>query len=295
MVWRTLARSNYNRIIVSSHLFAHHARLVPKRDVPKYVFVHSPARYIWEPSLDQRASHPLFRLPVAFARKLDKSAAQLGYKLCANSNFVRSRINRCWDRDARVIYPPVDTERISARDWRGDLQGEDERRFASLPSQFVLGASRAVHYKGLDKVLEVARIAGIPAVIAGDGPDLPRIRSLAKNSPVPVIFLGRVSDALLYSLYQQTALYVFPPVEDFGIMPVEAMAAGARVLVNIEGGARETVQNGLTGAVADFSDTDSVRDSVEIALGCDPDRSRARAGQYSRNRFRQEFAEWTSS
>lgn len=131
MVWRTLARSNYNRIIVSSHLFAHHARLVPKRDVPKYVFVHSPARYIWEPSLDQRASHPLFRLPVAFARKLDKSAAQLGYKLCANSNFVRSRINRCWDRDARVIYPPVDTERISARDWRGDLQGEDERRFAS--------------------------------------------------------------------------------------------------------------------------------------------------------------------
>ena len=146
-----------------------------------------------------------------------------------------------------MIYPPVDIERIHS--FGGDLSDADNATVRALPPQFVLGASRFVPYKNVDAAISAGEILGLPVVLAGTGPDEPRLRALAERARTPVIFVGRVSDDLLIELYRRAALFVYMAVEDFGIMPVEAMACGTPVLVNEFGGARESVlavSGGLT-------------------------------------------------
>lgn len=242
--WRRLeAHQSYEWLLVSSHLFAHHARFRGEAvDVPKYVYAHTPARYIWTPELDERGAPLAVRSVAAMLKPLDRKRAQEPVAIAANSEFVRRRIQRAWDRDATVIYPPVDVERIQAvEDWRDELSGEELSVLESLPGEFILGASRFIPYKRLDLVIEVGQEAGLPVVIAGRGPEEARLRALAESVDVPVYFVISPSDELLYALYQAAVVYVFPAIEDFGIMPVEAMAAGVPVLVGPEGGAVESV------------------------------------------------------
>lgn len=270
MAWRgaMLGRKDIDRIIVSSHLFAHHVAMSPfRRGVPKYVYVHTPARYIWEPALDQRGSHPAVRAASAVLRPLDSIRAQEATALAANSEFVRKRILRCWGRDAEVIHPPVETERIrTQKDWRNLVIGREAEQMALLPDEFLLGASRFVQYKRLDLVIKAGELIQMPVVLAGAGPDEDRLREIAKNASVPVLFVKSPSDALLYSLYQQAKIYVFPPVEDFGIMPVEAMAATAPVLCNSRGGAKESVSLANVGESANFDDHSDVKSKLEKIL-----------------------------
>src|SRR5690606_22739556 len=129
------------------------------------------------------------------------------------------------------------------------LSEADAAVASALPSAFVLGASRLVPYKRVDAAIIAGEAAGLPAVIAGDGPDRARLAALAARASIPVTFLGRTSDALLRELYRRATVYVFAPIEDFGIMPVEAMAAGTPVIARDIGGAAETVVDGVTGAL----------------------------------------------
>lgn len=251
-----LGRGNVERVIVSSHLFAHHiGGKLSGASIPKYVYVHTPARYVWEPSLDERGKHPMIKAASAFLRPLDKFRAGQATSLAANSEFVRERIQKCWDMDSVVIHPPVDTRRIQLhRDWREQLNMTETKQVQSLPEDFLLGASRFVPYKRLDLVIKAGELVNMPVVLAGSGPDEDRLRRIAEESTVPVTFIESPSDALLYTLYQQTNAFIFPPVEDFGIMPVEAMAAGAPVLCNVRGGAGESVALANVGEQADFDD-----------------------------------------
>ncbi len=143
---------------------------------------------------------------------------------------MRRRIATAWGVEARVIFPPVEVTEIQrVHNWAARLTGEDSEIFAGLPQGYVLGASRFIPYKRLDLVIRAGEAADRPVVLAGRGPELGRLRCAAAAARVPVTFVDRPSAALLRALYQQAAVFVFPAIEDFGIMPVEAMAAGAPV------------------------------------------------------------------
>lgn len=295
LVWRnTSVRSSDAQVaLVSSHLFAHHVRL--PRQTRKLVYVHTPARYIWEPAFDERGQSPLARVASALLKPLDRRRAQEATEIAANSHFVKERIQRAWGRDARVIYPPVDVAEIRATsDWSSALGADDRAILDALPSEFILGASRFVTYKRLDVVIKAGEISGIPVVLAGGGPDENRIRGLAAAANVPVTIVARPSTELLRALYQRALLYVFPPVEDFGIMPVEAMAAGTPVLANKLGGASESVIEGKTGALFDPLDETTLAPAIGRALSVDRSRIAGHTLRFSRQRFQDEIREWVT-
>lgn len=295
LIWRTLrAEQQPEWILVSSHLFAHHVS--PRGvspDTPKLSYVHTPARYIWEPELDQRGGNPLIRAAGSLFKPLDRRRAKESTRIAANSEFTRERIRHAWNRDADVIYPPVDVDRIiRGGDWRNHQEGDEISLLTSLPDEFLLGASRFVPYKRLDAVIEAGESTGLPVVLAGRGPGLECLKDRARNAKVPTHVVHSPSDALLFALYQQCLAYVFPAVEDFGIMPVEAMAAGAPVIVPDQGGASESIRLAGGGATVNAFTPSEWKRALEQALEVDRSNLPARAQRFSASRFRDEIRHW---
>lgn len=294
-VWRARPVREAEWVLASSHLFAHHIA-VRGPAVKKFAYVHTPARYIWCPSLDKRGQG-LPRLVAPPLRAIDRRRAQELYRVSANSDFVRIRIQRTWGREADVIYPPVDVKQITdCAAWADRLQADDQDLLSKLPETFILGASRFIPYKRLDLVIKTGEAAQVPVVLAGSGPEENSLRQLAAHSSVPVHFVVHPNDRLLYALYQAALAYVFPAVEDFGIMPVEAMAAGTPVIVPSIGGASETVLHGMTGAHVDADWTgEDLATAVGIAAACVPGECRARAEMFDHDRFTSAIRRWIDS
>lgn len=238
--WRRVDLGGVDRVIASSHAFCHHlAGRAAARGIPSFAYVHSPARYVWAPDLDSRGNTLAGRLGRSYFRHWDRRHVNGDVHFAANSAFVADRIAAAWGVPAEVIHPPVDVDRVRAG---GVVRSAAEQTVLnSLPAEFVLGASRLVRYKNVDAAIAAGEILDLPVVLVGEGPDGPRLRARAADARVPVTFTGRVSDDLLVQLYRRAALFVYMPIEDFGIMPVEAMACGTPVLVNELGGARESV------------------------------------------------------
>ncbi|MGG7510423.1 glycosyltransferase [Plantibacter sp. YIM 135249] len=295
-VWNDISRKDkdYDWMLVSSHLFAHHAR-VPKLDpARKFVYVHTPARYIWTPELDERGNSLAVRAVAPIFKALDGRRGRALQNVAANSSFVSDRIREAWGVESTVIHPPVDVGRLTAADdWGAVLDEHDRLIFDNLPETFILGASRFVPYKRLDVVIDAGDAVGVPVVIAGDGPEEQRLREHALGRSTDTHFVISPSDALLAALMQRALVYVFPPVEDFGIMPVEAMALGTPVVVNAQGGAAESVLDGFTGAhLPDFHPS-TLSDAVTRAIAVDPRRAHIRAAEFSERRFAARIQAWT--
>lgn len=297
LVWRNIrARQSYDWILTSSHLFAHHVQLRGAAStVPKYSYVHTPARYIWEPELDHRGASIGVRAASAILKPLDKKRAQESVRVAANSEFTRQRIQRVWDRDADVIYPPVNTERIIAGgDWRDRLPECERMELESLPQTFLLGASRFVPYKGLNLVIDAGEATGLPVVIAGRGPHEAQLRARAAEANVPVTFVISPSDALLFALYQRCEALIFPAVEDFGIVPVEAMAAGTPVVVPTQGGASESVSLMAGGTAVEGFVASEWRRALEAVQNVDRQGLPGRTERFSETNFRAAISEWVA-
>lgn len=293
-VWSSFRNRDYDWALVSSHAFAHHVQL---RGAPagfrRMVYVHTPARYVWSRANDARGNNPVARAVSCALRPIDRRRAQQGAEFAANSEFVRARMQRTWGVDARVIHPPVRVESIQAvADWRTRLDDSELAILDGLPEGFILGASRFIPYKRLEDVVRTGELADRPVVLAGHGPHLPTLRAVAQRARVPVHIVPSPSHALLYALYQQTSLYVFPAVEDFGIMPVEAMAAGAPVLAQEQGGAAESVVPGVTGDLVSFDDPDRIRAGAARAMATRREDRLDRARAFRSARFRQEISTW---
>lgn len=293
-LWSNAPLRKYDWSLVSSHLFAHHvASGRHMKNVPTFVYAHTPARYIWATDLDHRGASIGVRSVAPAFKLVDRHRAKQPTAIAANSEFVRERVRQSWDRDATVIYPPVDVTGIAdVLDWTDRLSPEEMDTLAATPTSFLLGASRLVPYKRLDAVIRAGEVCDLPVVIAGSGPDLERLRNLAESSSVPVVFLGRVSDAMLYALYQRALAFVFPAVEDFGIMPVEAMATGTAVVATTIGGASESILHGTTGALADFESRDAIKSAIELAAALTSEACVQRAFDFDRPAFKKRTLEW---
>lgn len=199
-------------------------------------YCHSPMRYVWDmydeyyraASLTRRAAMRLCRRPL---QRADRRSAGSVDQFIANSRFVADRIRRIYQRDALVIPPPVDTDFFGAPQ---PLQ----------PRQYWLWAGELTCYKHPEMAIEACRRTGAPLIVAGGGDML---RECQKNAPPHVHFTGRVTDAELRRLYAGARGLLFPGIEDFGMIPVEAQAAGTPVIALAAGGALETVINRQTG------------------------------------------------
>jgi glycosyltransferase involved in cell wall biosynthesis len=295
LTWRTHRSSSAEWILASSHLFAHHVSLGGLNpDVRKFAYVHTPARYIWNHELDGRGAGWLPRLVSPSLRSLDRRRAQESYRIAANSQCVRERIKVAWHRDSEVIYPPVDVARIQrVASWADELCEAERPIFDAIPSPYVLGASRFVPYKRLDLVIRTGEAADVPVVLAGSGPEDRRLREQAAQARVPVYFVSAPSDALLYALYESASVFVFPAIEDFGIMPVEAMAIGTPVVGRQIGGVSETVIDGVTGAhLPERAGPKDLKRAFERALDTDSEACRSRAQAFDGDRFADEIRSW---
>ena len=156
----------------------------------------------------------------------------------------------------------------------------------------MLGASRFIPYKRLDTVIRTGELLGLPVVLAGKGPELDRLKALADAASVPVHIVLGPSGPLLWALYQRASLYVFPAIEDFGIMPVEAMAAGAAVIAPSVGGTAETVRDGVTGGLLDFASDAEIISASTRAMSTNAIDRRAHARQFGRDRFATRIHDW---
>jgi glycosyltransferase involved in cell wall biosynthesis len=290
--WR-VPRRGHDWALVSSHAFAHHVN-VGSPGVPKYVYVHTPARYLWAPELDARGDNLAARLAGPPLRAIDRRAAQEATSIAANSRFVADRVQRAWNRPATVIHPPVDVSWIHGGRWRAQLTDADRRVLDALPTDFVLGVSRFIPYKRLEVVMQTGELLDLPVVIAGHGPLEGQLRAMAAEVGVPVHFQIQPSDALVYALMERARIFVFPPIEDFGMVAVEAMASGTPVMANRIGGSGESVQDGIGGALFDPRSPAEVRAAAEACGALSGTRIAAHAQQFDATAFDRALQDWVS-
>ncbi|MEG2777739.1 MAG: glycosyltransferase [Aurantimicrobium sp.] len=293
-VWRRLKIDfQPDWILASTHLFAHHAKFVGIKPVNKFAYVHSPARYIWSPELDSRGKSIFVRLVAPVLKAIDTKRAKELSSIAANSSTVQSRIQKYWNRDSRVIYPPVDVDFF--KEGNTQLSSDEKLVLESLPETFVLGASRFVPYKRLDLALKYGKVTQLPVVLAGNGPDYADLVTLSEMSPGDHIqIIQSPSSQLLKALFTKAKVLVFGAVEDFGIMPVEAMAAGTPVIGPTVGGVSETVLDGKTGILlAEFSEKEII--AADVSLGAISEKACVhRADEFSSEQFRQQLREWVT-
>jgi glycosyltransferase involved in cell wall biosynthesis len=222
-------------VITSHHTFANRIRVAP--EVPVLSYVHTPARWIWEPGSRSELPASVRRSALAaFAaahRGQDRAAAARPDVLLANSRTVQDRIARWWGRESTVVHPPADTEFFTP--------GKDADR-----EDFYLLAGRLVPYKSPQVAVAAANRHGFRLVVAGEGRMRPDLERLAGPN---VSFLGRVDRDTLRDLHRRCRALLYPGEEDFGLVPVEAAACGAPVVALGVGGVRDSVVDGRTGVL----------------------------------------------
>jgi len=199
-------------------------------------YCHTPTRYLWhgasEYIKDLGYSYLVKKIIPIFLRSLknwDLVAAQRVDVFIANSKAVQQRIKQYYNRDSKVIYPPVETDKYYIDENLGD---------------YYLIGGRLVGYKRYDVAVKAFTKLGIKLKVFGDGPEYSKLKKMAGKN---IEFLGNVSDSVKSRLYRQAIAFIYPQVEDFGITAIESMASGRPVIAYFKGGAIETVVSHQTG------------------------------------------------
>jgi glycosyltransferase involved in cell wall biosynthesis len=282
LAWRTLTRQRFDVVISSSHAFAHTAKLGPSEDTRYLSYVHSPARYVWSPDLDVRGSQSLLAPMRKALRAADKRLSRHVHSYAANSREVQTRIRRYWNRDARVINPPVEVDFFT--DAPGAIKGQDR--------SYLLGVGRWISYKRFDLMIEIAAEARLPLVLAGSGPEEVSLRRHAEKVGVPVTFEMRPTNERLRELYWGARCLLYPAHEDFGMIPIEAQACGTPVLGLARGGLLETVVDGKTGFLADTLRAPAYAALVRQLDDLSADHAIDNARRFSAAAFQPKLASW---
>ena len=269
--------SRFDLVLSSSHANAKNVHTPP--GTLHVCYCHTPMRYAWEPQfLAGEEIGPVTRrlLPplLAHLRRKDLEGAARPDVFVANSAYVAARIHRFYGREAKVVHPPV-----------GIAHYLQLRR---APRDYYVVFGRVVPYKRVDIALKAADLLARPLKVAGSGRGLETLRAAAGPT---VQLLGHVSNPERDALLSGARALLFPAEEDFGIVPVEAQAAGVPVIAYGVGGARESVLDGRTGVLFDEQTPESLAAAIQRfeGLALDPEAARENARRFSRERFRAEM------
>ena len=251
-------------------------------------YIHTPMRYVWDRFDDYfgparvgwLASNLFFRPLAAFLRAYDRSTVGRVDQFVANSRFVADMVRRHYNRDAIVLPPPVNVKRFS--------------QVLRTPEDWYLVVSALVPYKKIDQAIRAAAALKRKLTVVGDGPEKNKLVELAQRLEAQVKFVGSLDDDDLMSYYGRAKALLFPGVEDFGIVPVEAIASGCPVIALARGG----VLDSMTPSTA-LLYTESSADGLEKAIKefeqntirFDEHTLRERAARFSEENFIARFQE----
>jgi glycosyltransferase involved in cell wall biosynthesis len=278
LAFRSFDLRGFDLIISSCHAFSK-AVVVPDGAL-HICYCYTPLRYAWSHQDEYIAGMPMgrvlapaARLILARLRAWDYSASKGVDHYIAISDNVRNRIAKYYGRGSDIVYPGVNLSRFDAGD-------SAERREGAF-----LVVSRLFSYKRVDVAVEACTRLRLPLRVVGKGPELRRLRRMAGST---VQFLGEVDDRTLESEYRACRALIFPADEDFGLVPLEAMASGCPVLALDAGGARETVVAGKTGEFYEDGGVDPLIEALRsFRMGAyETAACRARAEEFSVQRFR---------
>jgi glycosyltransferase involved in cell wall biosynthesis len=269
---------SFDLILSSSHAFAKSARAEGR---PHVCYCHTPLRLLWEPRF--LAGEPVGPIGRASAhllrphlRRVDRKDAGTLDSIMANSTYTAERIRRYWGRNATVVHPPVAVERFL---------GVEPKPGASY---VVLG--RIVPYKRVDLAVAACAQLGRPVTVIGEGRALEQATAVAGPG---ARFLGRVSDGEVQRILAEAKAVICCADEDFGIVPVEAQAAGVPVIAYGVGGHRDSVEDGRHGVLFYEQTVEAVAAAIERfeEMEFDPAVLRQNALRFSTERFNDEVAD----
>jgi glycosyltransferase involved in cell wall biosynthesis len=277
LAFESLDLRGYDLVISSSSACAKGVIVDP--GATHLCYCHTPCRYIWDLYHEYvgGSTRAILAAPVAhWLRMWDCASSDRVDHFVANSRFVADRIQRHYRRPAEVIHPPVDVDRFRLH--LGPTDG------------YYLVVSRLVSYKRIDLAVAAATRMNRKLLIVGEGPEEKRLRAMAGPS---VRFLGWQDDDAVTRLYEGARAVLFPGLEDFGIVPVEAQAAGRPVIAYGRGGATETVADGVTGVHFDRQTPEALIAAIEgfERERFDPVRCRRNAERFSAETFRDRIQE----
>jgi glycosyltransferase involved in cell wall biosynthesis len=275
----------FDLVLSTSHCVAKSAVAAP--GALHICYCLTPMRYAWDqfdayfgPQRLGRPASAVMRVAMGRLARWDRETATRASRYVAISHYVAGRIRRYYNREATVVYPPVDTDFF--------------RPDAGVPGRDALIVSALVPYKRLDLAIDACRLARIPLRIVGDGPDRAALERRARATAASgseVQFLGRRSNEEVRDLYRRAAVVLLPGEEDFGIVPLEAQACGRPVVAYARGGALETVVPGQTGVLVEQASAAAFADAIRCVIDrpLDPRPIRSHAEQFGRARFGDEI------
>ena len=252
--------------------------IITHPDALHLCYCHSPMRYLWDMYHEylggaNRIVRALFPILAHWLRVWDRASADRVDVFVANSSFVASRIRKFYRREAQVIFPPVNTSDFSNTRLRGD---------------FYLFLGQLVRYKRADIAVAAFNRLNLPLVVIGEGELLEELRGTAGPS---IRLLGWQDRMVVQDHLERCKGLVFPGTEDFGIVPVEAMAAGAPIIAYGRGGVLDTVIDGKTGILFQEQSVDALAAAVlrieSGECGFDPEVLRAHALKFDRTIFKE--------
>lgn len=293
MAFESFDLDAFDIVISSSHSCA--KGVITKPNTLHLSYCHSPPRYLWDGSHQYLEEYPWPRwlkrtvIP-GYLQKLrvwDRAAAERVDVFAANSQHVAKRIAKYYRREATVIYPPGGGEEAENRK-QNLVETREQGSKARLGG---LAVGRLIPYKRFDLIVKAFNELGLPLKIVGVGNQLGALKRMAHSNP-NIEFLGHVSEEELHRHYREAKALIFPQVEDFGIVPLEAMAHGCPVIAYAEGGAVETVAEGKSGHFFRKQTVEALVDAVRKFEGMkfDEEKIQNQATKFSRAHFEETFS-----
>ena len=274
--------SKYDIIISSSHAFI--KGVLKNSNQIHICYCHTPIRYAWDLYFDYINSlNPFFKILASYflhkIRIWDYISSQRIDYFIANSYNVAKRIKMTYNKDAIVIYPPVDVESFEVE---------------TKKENFYITAGRMVEYKKIDIIVKAfSKLKDKKLIVIGDGPNFKKIKKLSSSN---VELLGHVNFETLKNYLKKAKAFIYMADEDFGILPVEAQACGTPVIAYRKGGVLESVIENKTGLFFDYQNEESLIDAIlkfeKIEDKFEPYEIRKNSEKFSKEEFRKKFLEF---